>query len=90
MGSFLFCVYCACTLHLEEEVNLLYKIEVYFYQPGAREAREPAGPKIALAFVCRLCTVLYMYVPCVRTYHVRSITSCVTMQMQSTTVITGL
>ena len=43
----------------------------YIYQPGAREA---AGPKTALRFPC-------LSVLCVRTYHVRNITSCVTMQL---------
>ena len=45
--------------------------------------REPAGPKIALRFL-RLFVCL-----CVHTYHMRNITSCVTMQLQSTTVLTA-
>ena len=49
--------------------------------------REPAGPKIALRFP-RLFVCLYVCL-CVRTYHVRNITSCVTMQLQSTTVLTA-
>ena len=47
----------------------------------------PAGPKIALCFP-RLSVCLFVCL-CVRTYHMRNITSSVTMQLQSTTVLTA-
>ena len=62
-------------------VGYVFYEYLYFYQPGACEAGEPAGPKITLRFP-RLFVCL-----CVHTYHVRNTKSCVTMPLQSTTVL---
>ena len=58
-------------------VGYVFYEYLYFYQRGACEAGEPAGPKITLHCLC------------VRTYHVRNTKSCVTMPLQSTTVLTA-
>ena len=58
-----------------------------FYQPGARKAREPAGPKIALRF-SRLSVCLFVCASVL--IMCANITSCVTMQLQSTTAFGGL
>ena len=69
------------------ECDCLVHRPAYFYQLGVREVRKPAGPKIALCFP-RLFVCLSVCL-CVRTYHVRNVVSCVTVQLQSTTVLTA-
>ena len=80
---------CTCTnrrnrLKLDSQINCTHTRSLVFFSAGARERLV-----LRLLYVFRVCLFFFVCL-CVRTYHVRNVTSYVTTQLQCIAAFGGL